>query len=457
MEEEEGTITRELPDEVQDWKLVSSIPKKGEKEQAPDGTTIQTDSLNESKKAMYSALEGVRGHHLKQLLVCVWVPWEKRSIVLHGKGNYFRDVGNPIGKNSVALSPLETLYLVERGTMVAYLLTEDRKSEFVGDFGLFDYAGLLPLDLAYLYALCFDDTGYSIDQYQIYSYLKRQGYLIRDFKNLKVEKEVEERSSMLKRMLQSLQVFGCRAMQNLQSFDFGVTKFLQSFGARLQVGVRRVNLVIRTYLQSFGVLSYPSNHQSHFSSKHYFNYTSIFQSLQLIPSYKKYDSLKNQPVASPHRITFNVWKPTPAFSKKLPPLPDFQICVVNTDQYDFPTLPQTQQLLNDINYSFEVPVVKVQETKPKPKNTPPSKKEIRMQRALERQSKLDLKVQQRNTYLKKRDEHFKLGTRKVVLGLVNSGVVNFVNLAEGGFAIGEDAGLSEIYERNHGIVYMENI
>ena len=42
--------TYDIEDEIQDWKFLnkSNIPKRGEKEFEPDGTTIQSSALEES-------------------------------------------------------------------------------------------------------------------------------------------------------------------------------------------------------------------------------------------------------------------------------------------------------------------------------------------------------------------------------------------------------------------------
>ena len=55
--------------------------------------------------------------------------------------------------------------------------------------------------------------------------------------------------------------------------------------------------------------------------------------------------IESDPNESNINITFNVWKPSPSFSKKTPPPPDFQLCVVDSSKNtDFLKLPQIQRL-----------------------------------------------------------------------------------------------------------------
>ncbi|KAG2736549.1 hypothetical protein G9P44_000639 [Scheffersomyces stipitis] len=438
----------DVEDEVQDWKFLnkslasSGIPKRGEKEFAPDGTQVQNSSLQESRNAMYDALEGVRGHHLKSKLIAVWIASESKCIMPHARGNYFRDMGIPIHigskvKDGVELNSLEAVYLVERGSVVIYLGNESY-DEFLksSQESEFDYDSLIAMDLEFLYSVAFNNTGYSLDQYQIYSYLKRLGYLVQDFKQI-TKTDQRTRLPMVPSTLSVIPSFLNKIMATT------VVKYLQS------------------RLRQWGFLSYPLFHSLHFMTKHYFRYTDIYKSLRLIPAYSTHDSVKENLEASGYSITFNVWKPTPSFSKKNPPFPDFQVAVANTDSAKFPTLQTIQALHNSLNYTFPnerktqvVPAVRQQK-----KNTmPPSKKEIRQKKQQERQSKLDESVRKKNDYNRKRDNLLKYGSngRTVVIAVIDSGILNFVNLSEGDFSLQSSTDLEDIFPReDHGIIYNE--
>lgn len=419
----------DVEDEVADYKFLSAngIPKRGEKEVEPVGSNDQLEMLKESRNAMYQALEGVRGHHSKHKLVAIWMENENRAIIPHVKGNFFRDIGQPLTisnkiKGGLSLNSLETVFLVERGSMVIYLSDELLLHFLYGsnDDDAFDYESLQKLDLAYLYSLAFDGE-YSIDDYQIYTYLKRLGYLILPFKQIKPQKP--------------------KTTTNIFATVF------QSIWK---------SPIIETVLGLFnkvGILAYPIFSSLHYFSKHYLNYSAIFKSLNLIKSYQAFESLNESPKSNPHyKLAFNVWKPTPTFSKKNPPIPDFQICIINTNTTKFPDLQTIHAIFNEINYQ-ETPIEK---PKFKKKNTmQPSKRELRLKRQQERQSKLDELIQIRNKYLKSRDDKYKYGFRSFIIAIVNEGIINFVNLAEGDFSLRKCDQLDEFMTRDHGLVYME--
>lgn len=67
-EQDEAQITRndeayDIEDDIQDWNALNKltknsevIPKRGEKDFEPDGTSVQSSLLDDSRNAMYQAL-----------------------------------------------------------------------------------------------------------------------------------------------------------------------------------------------------------------------------------------------------------------------------------------------------------------------------------------------------------------------------------------------------------------
>jgi len=331
---------------------------------------------------------------------------------------------------------------------MAIFLSNEEFELFLNDHNemSFDYdAKLVSLSLGHIYTLAFDGDSRLMDSYIVYAYLKRHGYLIQSFRRLDAEdqysryKQLQIHTTFSSLILKS----ATSAFRYLFSGSFFTT--------------------IHTKLQNLGILAFSSFHDLHFRTKHYFNYTSVFQTLKLTPSYSSLDSLKTVSEKSKYSIDFNVWKPTPNFSKKNPPKPDFHICVVNTDHTTFPELKDIQGLFNQINYKFpseDTPEMVIKSTKKPKKSQTPTKREIKLQRQKERQLKLDPKIQARNAYFKVRDNKLKYGAsgRSVILALVQSGVINFMNIGEGDFALGnfgtED--LNEIIPSgHHGIIWNE--
>lgn len=160
-----------------DWRSVP-LPKRGEKEFEPDGLDVQQGLLSEAVEAMFSALGFPRGHSLRQHVEAVWIG--DRLVVPFPKGNYFRDMGSAGDKGILQLDAVETIYLCERGLLTVLLGDDQFQQELettksAEKFRQVDTTRLPACDLAELYAA----SGVDIDEYQIYAYLKRLGYLVR--------------------------------------------------------------------------------------------------------------------------------------------------------------------------------------------------------------------------------------------------------------------------------------
>ncbi|CAI5758134.1 unnamed protein product [Candida verbasci] len=413
MSQDELNDLIDVEDEIQDWKNLG-MPKRGTKEFEPDGTTFQLNSLEDSRNAMFNALGANRQHHIKNTLVGIWKDDSNSCLVPNAKGNYFKDVGkyNKL-YNCIELNPIETIYLVERGSMVIYL-SDDEFMDWLKDRNMeFDYeTNLVALDLEYLYAL----SNVNFAKYQIYAYLKRLGYIIQEREEIEQEQEQEQEQSE----------------EHKQDKSFTI--------------LPRV----------WGILSYPVLHSLQFKKVHYFRYTDVYKSIQLnIPKIPKKEP------SSPFHLTFNVWKPTPNFSKKSPPLPDFQVSVIDTSKNtDFLKFSQIQQLLFEKTTSLQYELKVKESIKKKPKME--SKKEVRAKKQAERQSKLNESTRLRNEYLKTRDEVIKNGHGNIVLAVINNGIINFIQLGIGNFNMSQKTEqvnrLEEIYPgRHHELIYNEPV
>ncbi|EMG46055.1 sen54 Probable tRNA-splicing endonuclease subunit sen54 [Candida maltosa Xu316] len=395
--------TYDIEDEIQDWKFLnkSTIPKRGEKEFEPDGTTVQTTALEESQKAMFDALSNVRGHHVKNKLIGVWM--DDYCLVPKIRGNHFKDIGKPmnIGKRiqGMKLNNVETIYLAERGSLVVYLGSDEYIQWLDDQEDEFDIETKLhALDLEFLYGL----VNVPMAKYQAYAYLKRHGYMLQEREV--IEKEV----------------------------DITKTQTPSSASSFL------------LWPREWGILAYPTFHSLHFKTKHYFNYTDIYKGLKLDTQEVDYT-----PPSKPIHITYNVWKPSPSFSKKNPPPPDFQLCIIDTSKNtEFLTLPQIQMLHSEL-----VPTQVIPSRKKDPKNE--SKKDIRAKKYAEKQMKLEDSVRLRNEYYRVRDDTFKNGENPVVVAVVNNGIMSFITLSQGQFTnIQHNKRLNEIYPNKlHSIIY----
>lgn len=457
---------------TQDWKAFNRgngssaevIPKRGDKEFEIDGTSYQTTLIEDARNEMYLALDGNRGLSAKQLLLAVWIPEKKQALVPVARGIFFKDMGKPANvfinaknkKQSMWLNEVETVYLVERGSLIIYLGNSEFNQYLAnGTDDDFDYLTKLhQMTLSHLYSLALSKEG-MIDKYQIYSYLRRLGYVVQDF-------------SIINDSCNQMVNYNQHIEANSLYLSHSLFKLVQSFSP--------IGHFFTKWMIKVGLFARPFSSSLHFESKHYFNYTSVLKILQFIPSYRSYDSISNHTTPSftkeqannDYKLTFNVWKPSVNFSKKNPPIPDFQLCLINSQRQRFPSLSQIQNLFNEINYRFpnqhtatetkKNPVKKLKNSK-----SEPTKRELREQRQKERQSKLDPKIRQRNEYLKAKDNLLRHGSsgRNVILAVIDSGIISFTRLCELDFTLSDATArskLNSLYPQklnDHGTMWLE--
>jgi tRNA-splicing endonuclease subunit Sen54 len=340
----------DIEDEAQDWSNLTklkatkapehALPRRGEKDYEPDGTSVQNDQLQKSRDAMFGALDGPRGHIVKQNVRTIWISSLRKGLIKKPKGSFLQTVGVVDKEGNFWLNAEEFVYLAERGTIEPWFENKD-----------------LAMDLQSVYAQCFANED-EIDEYHVYAHLKRHGYIVSRSRNDEIEREtaVSDSSSWISRLWSRL----------LHS------RFTQSLIASLR---------------KFNFIAYPPFHHLHFTSSRYINYSQIYNSIKLIP-FTVTKSAKSHPID----ITFNVWKPNPTFSKKSPPLPNFQILVRNVNKYKLPTLSEINSLFDRV------------ETVP------------------------DVRSANANQI-----NRLKNGKENIILGIVDYGIINFVKLARGSF------------------------
>lgn len=143
-------------DEVQDWlQLGAGILKKGEKDYEPDGTRMQLSVLEKSRDAMYTALAQPRKHG-KTAMTGVLDPENGVAIVESPRGTFLNTMGVSI-KGAFHLSPEETMYLVQRGSLKLHL-----------------YGNLLSVEATC--AICLSKVDAA--EVSTYFYLKKLGYVL---------------------------------------------------------------------------------------------------------------------------------------------------------------------------------------------------------------------------------------------------------------------------------------
>lgn len=443
-------------DEVQDWSTINrnplfktsdeSLPKREGKFFDQDGSKTQQERLEDSRHQMYLALLHIRGHHVKQLMVGVWIPSKNMAIVPHAKGSFFKDIGvahvYTLKKKlqGMWLSPLEAVYLVERGSLLMYLSNE-KFENFIADANPdFNYDSLPKLPLSHLYTLAFSGSPDLVDKYETYALLKRLGYLILEAKPDLINENEKGENSFKK------------SEKNERTY-FHWQRLLSNFISTVSTLIKNLHSAL------------------YFGTWNFQNYTLVYHLLQIIPTHKS-KHLDGALADSRYTIAFDVWKPCPTFSKKTPPIPDYQVGIVNVAHVPFPSISILKafwgrvRLREDQFRAAQSKTISTKSTKPVLKKSTPkfvSKKEERLKKKLERESKLDPKIRKRNEYLSKKDKLLKAGTEgtKVVLAVIDTGVINFSTFNETDFTLSSELvmkDLNELEERtNHGIIWNEEI
>lgn len=254
----------------------------------PDGTDYQHNKLSNSLDLIYSLISEEIKTHEKNCVIGIYLKTQE-TIILKPKGNFFRDFGysKSINGNSyVFLNKLESLYLLQRGNLIIYLGNEKFNHYLNGYINNFNVTELYSLNIQHFYSFL---TSFEIKKYQVLAYLKRLGYLIKEYDGLK----------------------------NHQPPIYNI-------------GFQDKSLYQDVFTKGF-------------RDKHYFGYKEIFERLRVIPSTQNFESLHKH-YDSEMKIHFNVWKPRNNFSKKNLPIPDFMICMVD----EFPKITDVYSLLNKV-------------------------------------------------------------------------------------------------------------
>lgn len=410
-----------------------ALPKRSEKYFDQDGTSAQESDLANARAQMYMALRSIRGHHVKQLLVAVWLPEKRKALIQHAKGSFFKDVGNAYTfKNKkklqgMWLSPIETVYLVERGSLIVYMQNDDFLDFIEDTREEFAVERMQNLTLSHIQSLAFAEDPGMIDKYQVFALLKRLGYLVRD----------SEPASHNSELLHYPEISG---------HDRGRTALEQ-----LTLWSANLGCFARHYLSQYI-----------YGPTAYLNYTQVFHSLDLVGSRKPSEAPRlPHPIDLRYDLVFDIWKPASSFSKRNPPVPDYQIAVLNTSKVIFPSF-------GDIFNSWSALKRGLSPLKAPEGNqnifqsshVATTKKAMRAERAKERESKMRPEVLSRTKYLKARDAKLKSGTSgvSVVYAIIDNGVINFASFSETDFKLTSSTELDILEKRLlHGIIWNERL
>lgn len=320
----------DMSDELQDWRFLKgsdksnfSVPKRGEKDFEPDGTQNQKTILSQSREAMYMALDCSRSHAAKNHIRSTWYAEVGMALVDVPRGPHFQTIGRADSQGRVWLSPEETVYLVERGSMECW------------------WPQGAPMSLQAVYACCISSHG-DLENQLVYSYLKKVGFIVHRH-SFFVEPAIESETR--------------NSINSINSISLNIY---------VQLGLRKVLdslewlfLYPQTYNQFWKPWKRPTM-KTLLTKILYRNYNSVFDDLQIIPCYNptkldiSVEVEQEENSSEPLSIMYNVWKPTDRFKKSNPGPADFQIVVLSARQTTMPTLAQIAQLFKDIPLDLKV-------------------------------------------------------------------------------------------------------
>ncbi|PLW14497.1 hypothetical protein PCANC_15129 [Puccinia coronata f. sp. avenae] len=360
--EEEDAVEEEAPD----WRMLLKytkslgaqtaagnsepfIPRRGEKDFEPTEALAPTQlkALQESRQALFTALSaGIRGHSSRDHVRCVWTnharrnAWDNNSpsqdalavvppyVDGTAKGVMFSSIGRwSRERKRLELAPEELLYLIERGTVECWTADDPTR-------GL----GAIPISVQRAWAEIIGTHQLSLERYQVYAYLKRLGYIV--LRKEHVDSIWRSQKSSQKRVphssfLGNLYSFMCRPLLRLKS-----------------VWRKLLRITNPDTWMTHNISALASANRSLIHHGIWKTYESVFHALSLTPSGPKIalprPSARSTGNNGGYEVFYYVYKPNNRFPKSSPPMPDFQVCVVDSEKMTIPSIVSTITLLDTV-------------------------------------------------------------------------------------------------------------
>ncbi|QPG76550.1 hypothetical protein FOA43_003939 [Brettanomyces nanus] len=308
-------------DEIQNWSVVASVGKRGQKDFEPLVCEEETQVLSQydqnalwrSRNMMFSALGKKRGtivslDDLDKSTIYINARNPDSLFMLKGRGKFLESMGRMDSHSLCYFDYEEALYLIERGTCLARLYDEDEDKNA-------KYQKMLPLSLETVYSLLIHDDE-QLDRYLVYSFLKRNGYVVTRH--------------------QEFDHVICEPKEDVVNYNQ-----LTSLNPHNRMSLWTCLLA---RLSNWWNVSFPYKF-----AMSYFNVFSYLSWKVRRMSYPKPAAPKDLELQSDeckqYFIAFNVWKPMSKFKKKNPPLPDFQVVPVKA-WWEFPRAQDIKYLIS---------------------------------------------------------------------------------------------------------------
>lgn len=321
----------DLSDETQDFRFLAnitkkgggSIPKRGEKDFEPDGTNLQSSTLDDSRNAMFQALSVERSHTGKTRATATWHPTRRLAQIHEQRGVLFKAMGRADRNGTMWLLPEELMYMVERGSLECFYEQEQGPEDPAEPEHKRSIDLNVPMSVQAVYAAALEATG-GLERYQVYANLKRSGYIVfRDlegqfdelFRNVGYEYKAPPPTR------RGWNLWGLGIFEALFNGAFWGTGKGDPFRSMLAPGA------YRSYAEMYKRLAIPR------------------KEVTWTPTAKTGEEGTK---SSRFTVTYHVWKPRPNFKKSAPGPPDFYICVVSTLDTKLPSLAEVDGLFKDI-------------------------------------------------------------------------------------------------------------
>ncbi|XP_053309617.1 tRNA-splicing endonuclease subunit Sen54 [Spea bombifrons] len=155
-----------------------SLPQRahGQKDFLPDGSETQSEKLHLCRKEQWELLREERVERLGSLVSGVWKPQELLVELTSPAGKFWQTMGFT-NQGKQCLLPEEAVYLLECGTIQLFYRN-------------------LPLSVQEAYERLLTGQTISLLQYQVYSHLKRLGYIVTRFDPSSVQSVYERQINM---------------------------------------------------------------------------------------------------------------------------------------------------------------------------------------------------------------------------------------------------------------------
>ncbi|KAG9315968.1 tRNA-splicing endonuclease subunit sen54 N-term-domain-containing protein [Chiua virens] len=322
------------------------IPKRGEKDFEPTpggGSGLQLHVLDRSRDAMFDTLRANRTISSKTASYGIWYPSVGRVQVTTARGIHFSTMGHSATLSArdggtdketrvsscnlskrLELLPEEALYLIERGALFCYKSFSGGMQD-VDSFSPETQSPGTPMSVQQAFAEMIGREEMTLERYQVYSYLKRLGFIL-----MRAQPPTPEYPSI---PLVSISTTQPRAL----------------IGWFIDLFERFMSNVI-SVVRVFHRIDWWRRLQPHRQK----TIQDLFRALRFVPrghtiplhlpAVTPEPALTSTP--SPYRIFFHVYKPSTPFRKTAPPVPDFYVVVVDTRTTSVPPLQELTALFD---------------------------------------------------------------------------------------------------------------